>query len=70
MLRAVWRVRTHEVLGQEIYLSFVPLDNHPILGTEDTVSCWASVSPLVWQVDILNARSLARLGMTRPVAGA
>ena len=23
MLRAVWRVRTHEVLGQEIYLLFV-----------------------------------------------
>lgn len=23
MLRAVWRVRTHEVLGQEIYYLFV-----------------------------------------------
>lgn len=58
MLRAAWRVRTHDVLGQEIYLSFVRSTTILILGIEDTVSCWASVSPRVWQDDILNERSL------------
>jgi hypothetical protein len=28
VLRAVWRVRTHEVLGQDIYLLFMALRIH------------------------------------------